>query len=156
MPEELFKLAAAEGIGVKFAYLPRPLLGLYDSRPKEQPAIILHNNIYDNRRLLRCILAEELGHHFTSAGNLLAFARSDKKTIALKQEKQAVWWAVQHLMPLNELIIAVNSGLFLTYELAEHFDVTERFCGTGIKLYFEKKNRKLLKGLKVLPEEVNF
>lgn len=156
MPEELCELAAAEGIGVKFAFLPKPLLGLYDSRPREQPIIILHNNIRINKRLLRCILAEELGHHFTSSGNLLAFARSDKKAIALKQERLAVWWAVQHLVPLNELIAAVNSGLFFTWELAEHFNVTERFAGTGIKLYFEKKRKGLLKGLKVLPKEINY
>ena len=42
MPDCLFEIAAAEGIGVKFATLPNPLLSLYDSRPGEPPMILLH------------------------------------------------------------------------------------------------------------------
>lgn len=155
MPDFLFHLAEREEVRCFFVSLPSPFLGLYDNRPGEPPVIFLHKKIRHNRCLLRCILAEELGHHFTSSGNLLAFARSDKKAIFLKQERLAVWWAVQHLIPMDKLIETVNSGLFSIWELAEHFDVTERFMGTSLMLYFQKK-RDIMEGLKVLPEEVNY
>ncbi len=155
MPEALFALAEDEEILVRFCSLPADLLGAYYSANSNQMVILLHGKIKHNRRLLRCVLAEELGHHFTTSHNLLAFARTGHYERD-KCERLAVWWAVQHLMPLDRLIAAVNSGLFFTYELAEHFDVTERFAGTGIKLYFNKKGDVILKLLKRLPEEINY
>lgn len=154
MSDFLFHLAEIEGIGVFFAVLPGPLLGLYDNRVEGLPIILLHEKIRRNQRLLRCILAEELGHHFTSSGNLLAFACT-QNCLYIKQEMQAAWWAAQHLVPFERLKKCINSGLFSTWELAEHFDVTERFMGTSLMLYFQKK-RDIMEGLKVLPEEVNY
>ena len=154
MPDFLFHLAEREEVRCFFVSLPSPFLGLYDNRPGEPPVIFLHKKIRHNRCLLRCILAEELGHHFTSSGNLLAFARSDKKAIFLKQERLAVWWAVQHLIPMDKLIETVNSGLFSTWELAEHFNVTERFMGTSLRLYCEKNKTKMVK-LKHMLSEFN-
>lgn len=135
MTDTLFLLAASENIECRFAFLPAPFLGLYDSRPGETPVILLHNDLKNNRRLLRCILAEELGHHFTSSGSLLVFARSDKACVAMKQERAALWWAVQRLVPKSALTAAIAGGTILTYELAEHFEVTERFMGTALRLY---------------------
>lgn len=155
MPDKMFILADKEGIGCSFFDLPYPLLGLYDSRPSEQPIILLDNSLKKNRKLLRCVFAEELGHHFTTGFDLMAFARSDKQYIVAKHEKLAIFWAVEYLMPLDKLIEAINSGLFLTHEIAEYFDVTCRFAGTGIKLYFEKRRNAMLKLLKKLPEELN-
>jgi hypothetical protein len=136
VPDALFYLAQAEGIICRYVYLPVPFLGLYDARAGEPTLILLHETLKQKRCLLRCILAEELGHHFTSSGNLLAFARSDKSFITLKQEKNAMWWAVQQLVPIKELISAVEDGLVLTHELADHFGVTERFMGTALRLYY--------------------
>ena len=140
MPDDLFSLAHAEGIICRYVNLPAPFLGLYDARPGEYPLILLHKNLKHNCRLLRCVLAEELGHHFTSSGDLMAFARSDKIGATLKQERAAVWWAVQRLVPLAALTAAIEGGTILTYELAEYFDVTERFMGTSIRFYSEKTN----------------
>lgn len=140
MPDDLFSLAQAEGIICRCVYLPVPVLGLYDARPEEPPLILLHENLKHNRPLLRCIFAEELGHHFTSSGSLLFFARSDKSCVAVKQERLALWWAVQRLVPFAALTAAIEGGAISTYELAEHFDVTERFMGTSIRLYFEKQH----------------
>jgi len=156
MTAQLYSLAKSEGIIVGFYEFPSPvLLGAYYHRSNNPPVILLHKKIEHRRRLLRCIFAEELGHHFTASFDLMAFARTDKKYIARKYEKLAIFWAVQYLMPLDKLIEAVNSGLFLTHELAEYFNVTERFAGTGIKLYFEKRRDYMIKLLKKLPEELN-
>ena len=140
MSDDLLSLAHAEGIICRYVRLPAPFLGLYDARPEEPPLILLHENLKNNRRLLRCILAEELGHHFTSSGSLLFFARSDRAYVAVKQERLALWWAVQRLVPFAALTAAIEGGAISTYELAEYFDVTERFTGTSIRLYFEKQH----------------
>ena len=160
MSDFLFHLAEIEGIGVFFAVLPGPLLGLYDNRVEGLPIILLHERIRRNQRLLRCILAEELGHHFTSSGNLLAFACT-QNCLYIKQEMQAAWWAVQHMVPLNKLIAKiVDSDFFTIHDLAQCFNVTEKFMKTALRLYFQEKGDSLLKeinrlsrGLVVLCEE---
>lgn len=154
MPEALFDLADSEGISCRFVFMPKPFLGLYDNRSGDYPLILLHENLKKNHYLLRCILAEELGHHFTSSGDLLAFARTDKACVAFKQERQATWWAVQYLVPIRTLANAINSGLFLTWELAEYFKVTERFMGTSLCFYLERKGDELVKLLQRLPYEI--
>jgi len=157
MTAQLYSLAKKEGIIVDFYEFPSPdLLGAYYRRGNNPPVILLHRKLCSRHRLLRCIFAEELGHHFTTGFDLMAFARTDKKYIARKYEKLAIFWAVVHLMPLDKLAEAVNSGLFLTHEIAEFFDITERFAGTGINLYFEKRRDAMLKLLKSLPEELQY
>lgn len=156
MPCQLFDLIAQEGILLEFEALPPPLLGLYDNRPGDPPVIVIHKKNRHHRRLLRCILAEELGHHYTSAGNLMAFARSTAyRHQVMKQERAALWWATRRLIPLDKLVHTVNKGILVTYELAERFDVTERFMGTALRLYLEKRRHELLGWLRMLPEEIN-
>lgn len=137
MPDKLFALAEKENILVGFFDLPWGILGAYYYIEPDPPVILLHKEIRDNRRLLRCIFAEELGHYFTTMHDLLAFARTHKHA-ATKYENIAQWWATQYLVPLNRLKEAVSSGVTTTYDLAEYFDVTERFMGTSLRLYREK------------------
>lgn len=153
MPEKLLELAESENILVDYFILPADLLGVYYRTKNMPPVILLHSRLKDNRRLLRCVFAEEIGHHFTTSQNIMVFSRKDNY-VYMKYEKLALWWATKYLMPLKELIKAINGGLFLTHEIAEHFEVTERFAGIGLKLYIEKENRALLKGLKKLPIEL--
>ena len=157
MTAELFALSEKEGILVDYYSLPRDILGAYYHAKNKPPVILLHNKIEHRRRLLRCIFAEELGHHFKSAYDynyILAFARAGE-FLATKHEKLAIFWAVQYLMPLDKLANAVNSGFFLTHQIAEYFDITPRFAGIGIKLYFEKRRDIMLKLLKNLPQELD-
>ncbi len=138
MPDRLYRIAVAEGIGVHIAPLPEPLLGLYDSRPGETPMIILHDSNRDNRKLLRCILAEEIGHHFTCAMDMMAFAMVECY-IYSKYDRLALWWAVNYLVPFQQFLDAIRSGHKTVHALAEHFDVTEHFMTTTLKLYKAKK-----------------
>ena len=41
IPDGLYAIAAAEGIGVDFAPIPDPLLSLYDARPGKPSMILL-------------------------------------------------------------------------------------------------------------------
>jgi len=155
MPNELFSLAEKENILVEFYNLPGDILGAYYHTQNKPSIILLHKKIEHSRRLLRCIFAEELGHHFrpTLDVNSLAFART-KKCVNAKYEKLAIFWAVEYLMPIDRLIEAVNSGFFLTHDIAEFFDITERFAGTGLMLYHQKRKEQMDKLLNCMPQEL--
>lgn len=81
-----------------------------------------------------CILAEELGHHYTSCGDIL----DQKITTNRKQEKKAKKWAVQRLVSLNNLICAFKSGARNKYEVAEFLGITEKFLDITIEVYYRK------------------
>ncbi|HHX76727.1 MAG TPA: ImmA/IrrE family metallo-endopeptidase [Firmicutes bacterium] len=137
MPENLLRLAEKEGILVGFFALTGDTLGVYYRVSGRPPVILLNKRIQHNRKLLRCILAEELGHHFTTSSNEMAFALTSKY-LTKKYEKIALWWAVNHLIPINSLVQAMKYKIYDTRELADLFDVTERFMATGLQLYTEK------------------
>lgn len=81
-----------------------------------------------------CILAEEIGHHYTSYGNIL-----DKKDVRnMKQEKRAMNWAYEKLIPLNKFIEAYKFGVRNRHETAEFMGVIEEFLDGAILHYKEK------------------
>lgn len=82
----------------------------------------------------KCILAEELGHHHTTYGNILD--QSDINNI--KQEKRARNWAYEKLIGIIPLVNAFEKGIRSRYELAEFLDVTEDFLNEAINHYREK------------------
>lgn len=155
MPGALFALAAQEGILVRYADLPADILGAYYRRTPDT-VILLHTKLRSNRRLNRCILAEELGHHFTTGRNVVAFARAGKYHTQ-KIERLAAWWATQCLVPFSLLSMAVLRGARTTFELAEHFDVTERFMAACLRLYREKRTKDmdgLIMTARLVPEDL--
>lgn len=81
-----------------------------------------------------CVLVEELGHYHTNAGNIL-----DQTQLAnRKQERIALDWAFEKLVPLYKIITAVKSGVRTRHELAESLNVTEQFLDAALKRYQEK------------------
>lgn len=81
-----------------------------------------------------CVLAEEMGHYYTTSGNIL-----DQRQIAsVKQEKRARNWAYEKLVPLEKIIRAFEASICNRYELAEFLGVTEYFLDQSIAHYREK------------------
>lgn len=70
-----------------------------------------------------CVLAEELGHHYTSCGNIIDQSKVENR----KQEKKARRWAVDRLIRVEQFIDAYNAGVQNRAELAEFLEVTEDF-----------------------------
>ena len=141
--DRLFQIAEAEGIYV--AYRPlcptKGLLGLY-VRDSRGAAIILDSGLPANPRLERCILAEELGHHFTVpvSSVFVALPSSTRRTAHLRDEARAVRWACDYLMPAREFLDATRRGISSIEDLADHFYVTKwmvharlRFLGLPIR-----------------------
>jgi len=81
-----------------------------------------------------CVLAEELGHYYTTVGNILDQTRIENR----KQERKARAWAYERLVSLNSLIEASKHYIRNRFELAEFLGVSERFIDEAIQYYKEK------------------
>ena len=126
--EELLQTADDEGIEVIEFTFKSDIKGLYSD-----------NSIAISRKLnttteKKCILAEELGHYYTSEGNIV-----DLKNICnRKQERQARNWSFEKLVTLKSLIKASFECCTSLYELAKYLDVTEEFLKEALDYYQSK------------------
>ena len=81
-----------------------------------------------------CVLAEELGHHYTSVGNILDMTSAANR----KQEHQARLWAYNKQIGLFGLVRAFEHGCQNRFEIAEYLEVTEEFLEECIECYRNK------------------
>ena len=124
--DALLDEANAEGISIK----ERPFR-TYDGRIKGKD-IYLRKNMNTTEKA--CILAEELGHHHTTVGNILDMESADNR----KQERQARLWAYNKQIRLRGLIDAYDHGCQNKYEVAEYLEVTDEFLADCIECYRQK------------------
>lgn len=81
-----------------------------------------------------CVLLEEMGHHFTSVGDILDLSDAHNR----KQERQARIWAYNKQIGLYGLIRAYEKGCNSRHEIADFLEVTEEFLEDAIYYYREK------------------
>ncbi len=81
-----------------------------------------------------CTLAEEMGHHHTSVGNIIDMESAQNR----KQERQARLWAYNKRIGLQGLIRAYEAGCQNRYEVAEYLEVTNDFLTECIDCYRDK------------------
>ena len=81
-----------------------------------------------------CVLAEELGHHHTSVGDIINMTDSGNR----KQERQARLWGYNKLIGLTGIIRAFRAGCQSRHEIAEKLDVTEEYLQECIDCYRDK------------------
>lgn len=81
-----------------------------------------------------CTLAEELGHHHTSVGNILDLSEAQNR----KQERQARLWAYNKQIGLLSLVRAYEHNCSNAHEIAEYLEVTEEFLHEAIECYRDK------------------
>ncbi len=80
------------------------------------------------------VLAEELGHYYTSTGDI-----RDQSTLEnRKQERQARLHGYNRLIGLMGIIHAFNAGCQNKYEIADFLDVTEEYLEECISCYRDK------------------
>lgn len=78
-----------------------------------------------------CVLAEELGHHHTSAGNIIDQTKTENR----KQELKARMWAYDRQIGLIGIIKAYKRGCRNIHEIADYLDVTEDFLRNALEAY---------------------
>lgn len=124
--DALLDEANAEGISVK----ERPFK-TYDGRLKGKD-IYLRKDMNTTEKT--CVLAEEMGHHYTTVGNILDMESIQNR----KQERQARLHGYNRLIGLAGLIEAYEHGCQNRYEIAEFLGVTDEFLEDCISCYRDK------------------
>lgn len=81
-----------------------------------------------------CVLAEELGHHYTTVGNILNQSSVENR----KQELKARIISYDKMIGLSGIIKAYNAGCRNRYEISEYLDVTEEFFIDALSHYESK------------------
>ena len=81
-----------------------------------------------------CVLAEELGHYYTSVGNIL----DDKTVENRKQEQRARLWAYNKQVGLRGIIDCHNAHCHTIHEMSEFLEVTEQFLTEALECYKHK------------------
>lgn len=124
--DALLDEANAEGISIK----ERPFK-TYDGRLKGKD-IYLRKDMNTTEKT--CVLAEEMGHHYTTVGNILNMESIQNR----KQERQARLHGYNRLIGLAGLIEAYEHGCRNRYEIAEFLEVTDEFLEECIECYRDK------------------
>ena len=110
---------------------------------KEKPLKAYDGRIRGNKILIRsnmtekektCVLAEELGHHYTTVGNIL----DQTNVMNRKQEQQARTWAYNKLIGLMGIVDSYKAGCRNSNEMAEYLNVTEEFLAEALERYRSK------------------
>lgn len=123
--DELLIEAEKNGLKIKEKPLKHNLKGLYNNG-----RIILDKKLSNNQER-KCILAEEIGHHYTTYGNII-----DENDISnKKQELFARKWAYKKLVGILDIINAFKIGVRNRYELAEYLNITEGFLQSALNYY---------------------
>ncbi len=131
--DKLLNICATSGIHIVRTKLPKNLKAIIYSDNNTEPVISLDHSI-NTYKETACILAEEVGHYYTSCGNLLTDSNLHK-SIVRKQENIAKRWAFQYMISLSDLIDAHKASCATIYEVAEHLQVTEEFLKEAVKVY---------------------
>lgn len=127
--EKLLEEAAKEGLEIyEKQFQSNNIKGLYADR-----TIALNSSI-ETRAEKTCVLAEELGHHYTTVGNILDQTKPENR----KQERRARAWAYNRLVGIVGLTNAYKHGVRNKFELAEYLGVSEKFIEEALHYYEEK------------------
>lgn len=125
--ETLLAKAAQLGIDIYEKPLSPQTKGLYADH-----VIWINKDLSNTEK--GCILAEELGHYYTSSGDIL-----DQRDLRnRKQELRARSWAYEQLVPLSRIAEAHREGIRHRHELADFLNVTEPFLAEALTRYQEK------------------
>ena len=123
--EELLTEADQDGIQViEYDFVSPNIKGLYCDG-----TVALNSSGTDTEKA--CVLAEELGHHYTSDGIII----DQTSTSNRKQERRARIWAYKKAFALTDFILAFKAGCRNRYEFAEYLEITEAFLQEAIDYY---------------------
>ena len=125
--EQLLTVADQEGLLVK------------------EHSLINHDGLISGRRIAirrnietqagkSCVLAEELGHHYTTTGDIL----DQNDIMNRKQEYRARLYGYNLKIGLSGLIRAYEAGCRNIFEIAEFLDATEEYLREAIQCYRSK------------------
>lgn len=117
---------------------------------KEKPLLCNDGRIKGNRIAIRrdiattkekaCVLAEELGHYYTTVGNVI----DQTDTRNRKQELQARLVAYNKMIGLQGIIKCYKKGCRNLYEMAHELNITEEFLNEALVAYESKYGERVI------------
>lgn len=125
--EELLILSESESLIVKEAHIPGYGGRLYKNR-------IAINRSLPTQAEKSCVLAEEIGHHCTTTGNIL----DQSDTMNRKQEYRARLYGYNLRVGLIGIIQAYEACCRNLHEMAEYLDVPDDYLADVIDCYRSK------------------
>ncbi len=134
----LFDICDREGIVIEYHDIHPQLLGHYcRHNALGTPLITLHTSLRSEARErdLRCVLAEELGHHDTGCSNYLLAAHVHERALLSKNEYRALRWAVDKLVPEDRVI--TRAARYTVDEMADYFFVRREFVVLQLNRLYE-------------------
>lgn len=114
------------------AALPEWLKGIYIE--SDISSMILLNENLGTDRERKCILVEEVGHHYKTVGDIADQTKLENQ----QQELRARQWGYERLVPLSAIVQAFHARVKGRYEIAEFLDITEEFLQASIDRYRNK------------------
>ena len=123
---DLLNEASAKGLVVK-----EKMLQAHDGRIKENK-IAIRKDMPEIEKA--CVLAEELGHFYTAAGDI--FEQDSIQNI--KTERAGRIFAYNRMIGLTGIINAYKRNCRSLPEMAEYLEVTEEFLQEALKCYRQK------------------
>ncbi|MDK0570223.1 MAG: ImmA/IrrE family metallo-endopeptidase [Clostridium perfringens] len=153
---DIYSLIEYENIALEEVYFKSSNIeGIYFKVSEMNPIIGIHKNLLTDTRKYISVLAEELGHHFTSSGNLTSecITYSDKLNRS-KQEKRARIWASNFLISDNEIIGAILQNINTIYGLSLHFNVTEEIIKYKLLSIYLKEDKFRISKLMIIEDEI--
>lgn len=125
--------------------------GLYMKLEGYKPMIFIDKRIINNANTYISILSEELGHYFTTHGDLVEESQSNNDSlIKIKKENLAHEWASNFLINNDEFVQALLDCINTKYDMCEYFNVNYEILDTKINsiLKDERKYKEIKETLK--------
>lgn len=122
--EELLTISDSEHLIVKEKNIPGYGGRIYKNR-------IAINRSLPTKAEKSCILAEELGHHYTTVGNIL----DQNDVMNRKQEYRARLYGYNLKIGLIGIVQAYEVGCRSLYEMAEYLDATAEYLKEALDCY---------------------
>lgn len=143
--EEIYKIIERENIIYEEANFKNVYSkGVYFKIDNLPPVIAIDKSIVNYKTLYISILAEELGHHFTTQGNLLEASKDySEKLYKNKKEILARIWASNFLVSDDEFVQALLSCISNKYEMCEYFNITYELLENKIKSILKDEEKYL-------------
>lgn len=126
--ERLMSETCSLGVHVSEENIKGSIQGLYSDN------VIWINKDLPTFTHKHCVLAEELGHHHMTIGDIL----NQKSANNRKQEQLARLWAYEKIVPLEKIIEGHHLFIRNKYEFADFLEVTEEFLEDALNRYKEK------------------
>lgn len=134
--EKLYKLIEKENIKLEILNsLPDHIDGMYLKSESSYPIIVINKKIENDSMKFKIVLAEELGHHFTSVGDSRVMFNSYTRRLQLdKSEITALKWATEYLLPIDKLKEAFLKMHYRKIDsITQELEVTQEFLLARLK-----------------------